>query len=185
MDNRSDNPERHTSSEWTMITRARQPGDIDACIAILADVHAADRYPLHWPSDPLAWLAPGDLLATWVAEHASRLIGHVALRSAVGEPSAFLWSSACDLPPERLAVIAKLFAAPSVRGHGVGATLLATACDAARSRGLRPVLDVLDMNRSAMALYERKGWRRIASVPAPWARMDGQEHLLHYYIAPH
>jgi hypothetical protein len=35
-----------------------------------------------------------------------------------------------------------------------------------------------------MALYERKGWRRIASVPASWAVIDGKEHLLHYFISP-
>lgn len=184
MNTGSANSEGRTSSEGTIIIRARQPGDIDACIALLADVHAADRYPLQWPANPPAWLTSNDLLGAWVVEHESRLVGHVSLCSAASESSASLWSSACDVPPEQLAVIARLFAAPSARGRGVGAALLDVACDEARSRGLRPVLDVLDLNQRAMALYERKGWRRIASVPASWAVIDSKEHLLHYFISP-
>ena len=184
MNSGSANSEGRTSSEWTKSIRVRQPGDIDACIALLADVHAADSYPLNWPANPPVWLTSDDLLAAWVVEHESRLVGHVSLCSAASESSASLWSSACDVPPEQLAVIARLFAAPSARGHGVGSALLVVACDEARSRGLRPVLDVLDLNQSAMALYERQGWLRVGSVPAPWARMDGREHFLHYYVAP-
>ena len=180
----NDNPTRHTNSRWAITIRAREPDDIATCVTLLADVHAADSYPLHWPADPGAWLTQNGLLATWVAESSSGMVGHVALRSAAAESGASLWSSACDLPPERLAAIARLFAAPSARGHGVGSALLDVACDEARRRGLRPVLDVLDMNQSAITLYERKGWRRVASVPAPWAQADGREHFLLYYISP-
>jgi hypothetical protein len=57
------------------------------------------------------------------------------------------------------------------------------ACAAARLRGLRLSLEVLDHDRGAIALYERQGWRRVATVPAEWARAGGGQTLL-YYIAP-
>jgi ribosomal protein S18 acetylase RimI-like enzyme len=178
MDSSDDN------SAWGMIIRPRRSDETDACVELLADVHAADRYPLHWPADLLAWLAPDNLLAAWVAEHERGVVGHIALRSAINKPAASIWSPACGLPPERLGVIARLFVAPGARGYGVGAALLDEACAEARARGLRPVLDVLDHNRGAIALYERKGWRRVASVEAPWARDSGGQPFLHYYIAP-
>jgi ribosomal protein S18 acetylase RimI-like enzyme len=48
---------------------------------------------------------------------------------------------------------------------------------------LRLSLEVLDHDRGAIALYERQGWRRVATVPAEWARAGGGQTLL-YYIAP-
>ncbi|MGE5333530.1 MAG: GNAT family N-acetyltransferase [Nitrososphaerota archaeon] len=175
-----------TTSAWAMITRSRRPDELDACIALMADVHAADSYPLRWPDDPRAWLTPNGLLVAWVAEHEHRLIGHVALRSATGASaaSAAVWSGATGLPPDQIAVIARLLVAPDARGHGVGAALLDKAWAEARSRRLWPVLDVIDHSRSAIALYERKGWRRVASVPAMWAQTSSGQPLLHYYIAP-
>ncbi len=160
--------------------RARRDDEIDACVALLADVHAADGYPLHWPADASRWLTPDSLLAAWVAEDEQTVLGHVALCGAVGDAAAPLWA----LPPERLAVVAKLFVASRARGRGLGAALLATARAAARSRGLRPALEVLDHDRGALALYERTGWRRVASAPAPWASADGGQAWLHYYLAP-
>lgn len=174
------------NAAWEMSTRARRSDDSDVCIALMADVHAVDSYPLHWPDDPRAWLTPNGLLVAWVAEYEHRLIGHVALRSATGvsAASAAVWSGATGLPPDQIAVIARLLVAPDARGHGVGAALLDEACAEGRSRGLWPVLDVIDHNRSAIALYERKGWRRVASVPAMWAQTSSGQPLLHYYIAP-
>jgi GNAT superfamily N-acetyltransferase len=167
-----------------MRIRARRDDEIDACVALLADVHAADGYPLHWPADPPHWLAPDRLLAAWVAEDEQTVIGHVALCGAVGDAAAPLWSAASGLPPEQLAVVAKLFVAPRARGHGVGAALLAHAGAEARRRDLRPAIEVLDHDRGAIALYERTGWRRVASLPAPWASASGDQALLYYYLAP-
>jgi GNAT superfamily N-acetyltransferase len=167
-----------------MSVRARRREDIAACVALMAEVHAADGYPLHWPADPRRWLAPEGLLAAWVAEDEHALTGHVALCGAAGDPAAPLWSAATGLPPERLAAVARLFVAPGVRGRGLGAALLAAACAEAGGRGLRPALEVLDHDRGATALYERAGWRRVASVPAAWAGERGGLPLLHYYVAP-
>lgn len=167
--------------------RPRRQSDIAACIEVLAAVHAADGYPLRWPADPLGWLTQDNLLAAWVAEDAHTVVGHVALCTAAGDAAAPLWSAAAGFQPEHLAVISRLFVAPDARGHGLGAALLAEASAEARRRDLLPVLEVLDQDRGAVALYERVGWRHVASVPAPWALADdgnGAEAALRYYIAP-
>lgn len=167
-----------------MNLRPRQPDDMAACVAVLADVHAASGYPLHWPADPAKWLTSDNLLAAWVAEDEQAVLGHVALCDTEDEPSAPAWSAAAGLPPRQLAAVAKLFVAPHARGRGIGAALLAEACAEARTRGLTPVLEVLDHDRAAIALYERAGWRRVASNPVPWAQAGDAPMLLHVYIAP-
>jgi GNAT superfamily N-acetyltransferase len=171
-----------------MTIRIRQPSDIARCVDVLAAVHAADGYPLHWPADPPAWLTPMNLLSAWVAEDERDVLGHVALCGAVGDAAAPLWSAASHVPPERLAVVAKLFVALPARGRGVGATLLAQACAEAEGQGLRPALEVLGHDQRAIALYEATGWRRVASVAAPWARTrdehGGDQAMLYYYLAP-
>lgn len=167
-----------------MTLRPRQPDDIDACVALLAGVHAASGYPMYWPVDPAKWLTSDNLLAAWVAEDERTVIGHVALRGAEDQTSAPAWAAATGLPPHQLGDVAKLFVAPSARGRGIGATLLSEACAEAHRRGLSPVLEVLDHDRAAIALYERAGWRRVASESIPWARAEGAPMLLHAYIAP-
>ncbi len=171
-----------------MSIRIRQDVDFAQCVGVLASVHAADRYPLHWPAEPPAWLTPANLLSAWVADNEGGVFGHVALCSAVGDAAAPIWSAASNLPPEPLAVIAKLFVAPSARGRGAGAALLAHACAEAGLRCLRPALEVLAHDQSAIALYERVGWSRVASVAASWARtsnnQDGGQAMLHYYLVP-
>jgi GNAT superfamily N-acetyltransferase len=184
MDGRSVDPARNAGCERRTIIRARRPDEIDACVEVLAAVHAADGYPLYWPADPPNWLTPNNLLVAWVAEDRRTLLGHVALCSAVGDAAAPLWSTASGLPPEQIAVVAKLFVAPSARGRGLGEALLVKACAEARRRGLLPALEVLDHDRGAIAFYERMGWHLVASAPALWARASGGQALLHYYIAP-
>jgi GNAT superfamily N-acetyltransferase len=172
-----------TGKASTTIIRARRPDDLDACVGVLAEVHTADGYPLYWPTDPRSWLTPDSLLAAWIAEDEGTVIGHVTLCSALGDGAAPIWSQASGLPPDHLAAIGRLFVALSARGRGLGAALLAQACAEARLRGLRPALEVLDHDRGAIALYERQGWRRVASVLAEWARA-GSGQALFYYIAP-
>jgi GNAT superfamily N-acetyltransferase len=167
-----------------MTIRVREPEDMDRCIALLAAVHATDGYPLHWPADPRAWLTPTSLLAAWVAEHGGMVAGHVALCAVTGDAGAPLWSAASGIPAEGLGAVTRLFVSLEVRGRQLGAALLDEATAGARSRGLLPVLEVLDHDRAAMALYERIGWRRVASAPAAWAQGSGGRPLLHYYLAP-
>jgi GNAT superfamily N-acetyltransferase len=184
MDGTSTDPTRYAGSARQMIVRVRRPDDMGACVEALAGVHAADAYPLYWPADPPTWLTPDTLLSAWVAADGPRVLGHVALCSAAGDAAAPLWSAASGLPPEQIAVIARLFVAPSARDRGLGAALLAAACAEARLRGMRPALEVLDHDRAAIALYERLGWQRVASVPTRWTGADEGHALLHHYVAP-
>jgi hypothetical protein len=66
--------------------------------------------------------------------------------------------------------------------------LLTYACAESDGRGLRLALEVLAHDQHAIALYERLGWRRVASVAAAWARTSESQRddqaLLHYYLAP-
>src|SRR5262252_10413952 len=65
----------------------RRAGDLDGCVALLARVHAADGYPVHWPEDPGRWLTPDELLGAWVAWRSGALAGHVCLCPAETGPS--------------------------------------------------------------------------------------------------
>jgi ribosomal protein S18 acetylase RimI-like enzyme len=146
-------------------------------------VHEADGYPMLWPADPARWLTPSRLLDAWVAERADAggLAGHVALCSADGDAAAPVWSAATGLEPGRLGAVTRLFVSPEDRGSGVGRRLVDAACAGARLRALHPVLEVLDSGRAAMALYERLGWRRVASGEHTWS---GATVLAHRYVAP-
>ena len=72
-------------------------------------------------------------------------------------------------------------AAPEGRSLGIGRSLLGVACEALRSRGLHPALDVVDTNAAAIALYERADWTRVASEP--WPHPPAGRRLL-YFVAP-
>ncbi len=50
--------------------------------------------------------------------------------------------------------------------------------------GLPLMLDVSDEGHAAIALYERAGWRRVASARARWLNKAGEPALLHYYVSP-
>ncbi len=167
----------------TMI-RVRRNDDLDACVRVLAEVHGANAYPMNWPADPEAWLTPENMLEAWVAVLEGTVAGHVALCTTAGESGAPIWEEASGLPADRIGVVAKLFVAPSARGSGLGRELVTMVCAEAREWGLHPALDVLDTDQGAVGLYERMGWRRVASVPVEWAKADGQRHALHYYLAP-
>ena len=164
-----------------MPVRQRQPNDLAACVVALAAVHAADGYPARWPDDPAAWLTPAGLLAAWVAADGDHLLGHVALCAVT---DAARWPAPAGLPHVPFAEVCRLFVAPGARGRGRGARLLETATDAARAHGRLPALKVVAHDRAAIALYERAGWRRVASVAMPWEVADPDMALLHTYLAP-
>ncbi len=122
------------------------------------------------------------MLGAWVAESEGRIVGHIALRAGTADASAAVWSDAAGLPPEQLAAITRLFVSLDSRGTGVGRELLDAACLEAAARGLRPALDVVETNRAAIRLYERRGWKRVLSEP--WAAAQDGKTLLHYYVGP-
>ncbi|MGD3111290.1 N-acetyltransferase family protein [Streptomyces sp. YGL11-2] len=126
--------------------RRRNDADLDACVAVLAEVHTHSGYPHHWPADPARWLTPDGLVAAWVAEVDGAVAGHAAL---------------CGNE------VSRLYVAPGAHGSGLGARLLATV--EAEARGLRLVLEVKTTNTAAVALYERRGWVRCGTERQEWA----------------
>ncbi|GFE13097.1 GNAT family N-acetyltransferase [Streptomyces glebosus] len=141
--------------------RRRQDSDLDACVAVLAEVHTHSGYPHHWPDDPARWLTPDGLTAAWVAETDGTVAGHAAL---------------CG--PE----VSRLYVAPAARGAGLGGRLLRAVGAEAAARGLRPVLEVKATDTAALALYERLGWRRRATERQDWG--GGEMVTVHRYAAP-
>ncbi|MFI0902566.1 GNAT family N-acetyltransferase [Streptomyces sioyaensis] len=141
--------------------RRRRDTDLDACAAVLAEVHTHSGYPHHWPGDPVRWLTPDGLSAAWVAEADGTIAGHAAL---------------CGRE------ISRLYVAPGARGAGLGRRLLHTAEAAAAARGLRPVLEVKTTDTAAIALYERLGWLRRGTERQEWG--PGEVVTVHRYEAP-
>lgn len=148
---------------------------------MLAEAHRSSQYPVHWPADPARWLTPDRLFAAWVAEADGTVVGHIALATP-GEVTAQPWAADTGRPIGQAAEITRLFVADAAQGRSVGTRLLATACADAKERGRHPVLGVLDHNRSAIALYDRAGWRRLSSVDFPLR--DDQIGVMHCYAAP-
>lgn len=147
-----------------MRVRPRAADDLDACADALAQVHAADRYPVDWPDDPHGWLTPSHLLHAWIAVEDGLVLGHAGLAGVSGGQE-----------------VTRLFVAPAARGRGLAALLLATVREAA---GEPVTLEVSDEGRTAIALYERLGWRRVASTRAQWLNAAGEPALLHHYVSP-
>lgn len=148
-----------------MTIRQKEPRDLPACASLLRDVHAADRYPLHLPDDPMSFVEVHDALGAWVALDDGALVGHVCLRPEANPKMMAVASEATGLPYEGLAVVARLFVSPSARRRGVGVGLLRHAASEAWALGRQPVLDVVLHSASpAVALYEREGWRMVGTA---------------------
>ncbi|WP_228973156.1 GNAT family N-acetyltransferase [Streptomyces sp. DH12] len=164
-------------SELTI--RPRGDDDIPGCVAALATVHAADRYPVDWPVDPEGWLTPPGLLGAWVAVDGGDVLGHMALTRPMEAPPV-----AVGLPARRLVGVARLFVDLRARRRGVAARLLDEATRVAADRGRTPVLEVEAGATSAIRLYERAGWSRVGSSAGDWTTADGRVARLLWYVAP-
>ncbi|MEU4570860.1 GNAT family N-acetyltransferase [Nonomuraea sp. NPDC023979] len=145
-----------------MRIRPRTPADLDACVEALAQVQAADRYPVDWPADPGAWLTPAGLTSAWIAVDVDGAVhGHVGLGAD--------------------AEITRLFVTPAARGQGLAARLLDTVRAAVRA----PLkLEVSAEGQAAIAFYERTGWRRVATTRADWLDSTGEPAVVHHYVTP-
>ncbi|MET9530692.1 MULTISPECIES: GNAT family N-acetyltransferase [unclassified Streptomyces] len=151
----------------TAHVRPRRDADLAACVRILTDVHARDSYPLNWPADPVGWLTPDGLLGVWVGELGGEVAGHAVL-SPGDEPGT------CQ--------VKRLYVSPAARGHRIGELLMIRLTATARESGLCPLLDVVTTNTTAVALYERLGWIRTATVHADWT--PDPAVMMHQYRGP-
>jgi PAS domain S-box-containing protein len=148
------------------VIRSRVPSDLPAVIDLLREAHDHDGYPpFGWPDDPAAFVAPPGELRAWVAVDNSTVLGHVALHSGGSDPAA-LSLAACspELAAADVAVVARLVVARAARRSGLGQRLLERACDAARSAGFVPALDVAQHLTGAVRFYESLGWARAGEL---------------------
>ena len=168
-------------SQPALVIRERRPEDLPALVPVLAESHQASASPVNWPADPPRWLTPDGLLGAWVAEVDGVVLGHIALVMA-GEVTSGPWAADTGRPADEAAEVSRVFVAEAAQGKSVGRRLLDAACASAKAQGRHPILGVLDHNRSAIAMYERAGWRRLASVDFPLS--DSRIALMHCYAAP-
>lgn len=163
----------------TSTIRPRNETDLPACIAALATVHEADRYPARWPDDPQAWLTPLDMLGAWVAADGETVLAHVVLTRPAPE-----FAQTFHRPASELAALSRLFVAVPARGAGWARALLSHAAQAAVAAGLQPVLEVESGASAAIALYERAGWQHVASTTASWIAPNGRPAVVRAYAIP-
>ncbi|MFJ9038715.1 GNAT family N-acetyltransferase [Streptomyces sp. NPDC102406] len=162
------------------LVRARDTDDLDACATVLGAVHAADGYPVNWPSDPAGWLTGDRHAAAWVAQWGGRVVGHVMLvPPGAGDVAPTVLPGSVDT---EVAVVSRLFVDPAARGHRIGAALLDRAVREARRRGARAVLDVVATDSAAVALYERLGWECLGATRQRWG--PGELVDVRCYAAP-
>lgn len=167
------------------VIRSRRPEDLPTCVELLQLVHARDHYPVRWPGDPAAWLAREGEVGAWVAERDGVVVGHAVLRPAAGTDAADPGADATGSPVDRIALLARLFVAPDARRGGLAGKLIEVVLAEARRRDLVLALDVVGGHNGAIALYERLGWRRVATIDASWMPVvDAQGTPLHCYVAP-
>lgn len=159
------------------LVRPRRDADLPALLEILQRSHELHGYPLRASVVRGDWLATPTELVGLVAEHAGRVLGHVALHPAASGPdddagerrAAQQWSAATGVEAGQLAVVSRLVTDGSVRG--AGRTLLAAAEQAAAAAGRTPVL-LVDPRAQARSFYGRMGWREIGTARQHWGEHE-------------
>ena len=145
------------------------PTDLDALADVLVQVHASDGYPVEGVDDARAWVNLPEALGQWTAVLGGAPVGHVALLQPMPDDASVNLAGGQGYPTETLAVLARLFTAPSSRGAGVADLLMCEAEQHARQIGYDLVLEVLDKDQAALHLYRRRGWRSLGSIAHPKA----------------
>jgi GNAT superfamily N-acetyltransferase len=105
-----------------------------------------------------------------VAEREGAIVGSVLLFPPAA--SAYGGAASTECPEMRLLAVL-----PAARGHGVGAALVEECIRRARRAGAAALgLHTADMMRSAVRLYERRGFVRVSALdfaPAPGMLIKG------------
>lgn len=149
-----------------MLIRPRTPDDLSQVVELARSVHQSDDYPPYMPNDDFRrFIASSEALDAWVASMpGDRIVGHIALHSGSSPGVLDLATARLGVDPHRFGIVARLLVDRSVRRSGVGRRLLDHAATECRSKGLVPVLDVVDRFTPAISLYERAGWVRLGAV---------------------
>jgi GNAT superfamily N-acetyltransferase len=87
---------------------------------------------------------------------------------------AWMWSRSTTTPRPQQLLLEGLALEPIARGKGVGSRLLEAVDERARDLGRSEIiLEVIDANPRAKALYERHGYRTVTTVTSAWYRLAG------------
>jgi ribosomal protein S18 acetylase RimI-like enzyme len=162
--------------------RPKTAADAADLLTLAMAVHRHDGYPRYLPDDLAGFITSNYQDEAWVAVLDGRIVGHVALHRAAGSPMLPAAQRATGLSPDRLAMLARLLVAPTVRRQGVAQQLIAVATEHAQARGRRVVLDVVREADAAIRLYDALGWTRLESLRLP--THDGQVLDLWIYLGP-
>lgn len=162
-----------------VVIRPRTDDDADALVAILALVHVSDAYPMMAEHVSGDWLYDAGFAAAWVAEVDGCVAGHIAVAPGYGGSEI---EAATGRPAAQTLGITRFFVGPEGRGTGAASALLDTVDQYAATHDLALALDVIDVNQSAIRLYERRGWRRIGAHQTDWFGADGPHPTVFVYV---
>lgn len=137
--------------------------DMESLSEVLVEVHGLDGYPVEGVSSAQQWLWLPQAIQQWVATRSGEPIGHIALMPPMDGDIAPRLLAQKHVPEANLAVVSRLFVAPSARKRSVADYLMEVAEAHARENDLHLVLDVLCKDESAIRLYRRRGWAPIGS----------------------
>lgn len=178
----STGPDGAGPTEPALVVRRRVAADTDELVRIAEVVQERDGYPGRRPRDLRRFLVSDDALDAWVAECDGAIAGHVALHRESLPVVMEKAGEAVGRGDRELAVVARLIVDPVARGRGAGRALLETGAEAARARGLHPILDVVTHYDAANALYRSCGWHNLGVVEMVFR--DGTTLHSYVYVAP-
>lgn len=135
------------------------PTDLAALADVLVEVHTTDGYPVEGVDDARGWLELDAPMGQWTALLLGEPVGHVAMvRPSSGDAAPGMLAERADTPIAEIAVLARLFLAPTARGQSLADRLIGAVEERARSLTLKLTLDVMEKDQAAISLYERRGW---------------------------
>jgi GNAT superfamily N-acetyltransferase len=153
------------------------------CVDLARLTHVLDGYPKYAPDNLGTFIHDSAEVAAWVAESEGRVVGHVAVHAAAGDPALPAARAVTGLTADQLLVVARLMVHPHDRRRGIGHQLLDLATSYARSRELVPVLDVAQESAPAICMYEELGWQRAGPLTLRLKEHPAL-HLWVYVLAP-
>ena len=136
------------------------------------------RNPLPFPVEQFV-VRHGEL-ASWVAEIAGVVVGHVSVLDVTDHDIGPEWSAGAGRPVEELAAVSVLVVDHDHTGHGIGSRLMDTCEAHVRSIGRHPVLEVVGgAHGRAVSLYLARGWRILGDVVPHWLpEGEGPVHIM-------
>lgn len=172
----------------TVTVRPRRPADVSPLCDLVMRQQPLTRYPyrnpLPFPVEQFV-VRPGELGA-WVAELDERPgpVGHVSLVEVGDHHLGSRWAEAVGQPVSALAAVSVLVVDPEVTGRGIAGRLLDACEQHARELGRVPVLEVLDLQERAAAIYASRGWRAIGEAHPDWLPPGTEHHVTLMVLDP-